>query len=154
MSFFFQCLYVAKEQSRKMKIEIHNTWGIRLAGACVAPGRVCWSPNDVLRGVESPHFSSIQPVLFSICITSVCVHYHLIKLQSYWQTQAQQPLLFFHCLMWQRLWFPWFTVKLVLFRLCNSGPQFCKSTGKKWQERQEVAVCVCLDLCLSAVSVF
>lgn len=126
-------------------------------GWCLrCPRDVCRSPNDVLRGVESPHFSSILPVPFSICITSVCVHYHLIKLQSYWQTQARQPLSFF----------PLSHVAKVVVSMVYSqtGPSFQalqqwaavlqKHGGKKWQERQEVAVCVCLDLCLSAVSVF
>lgn len=60
-------------------------------GWCLCcPRDVCWSPNDVLRGVESPHFSSIQPLsslsvlhLSVFTITSLsCNHIDKLKLSS------------------------------------------------------------------------
>lgn len=119
-------------------------------GWCLhCPRDVCWSPNDVLRGVESPHFSSIQPVPFSICITSVCVHYHLIKLQSYWQTQARQPLSFFPLSHVAKV-----VVSTVCsqtgpsFRLCNSGLQLCQSTGGKNGRNDRRSRCVYVWICV------
>lgn len=146
--------YVARKQSRKMKIEIHSTWGIRLAGACVAPGMcaealmTCLEVWNLLTSPPFSLFSSLSVLHLSVfTITSLsCNHIDKLKLssRSCFSIVSCGKGCGFHGLQSNGAFSGSATVG------CSSA----KARGKKWQKRQEVVVCVCLDLCLSAVSVF